>query len=118
MTSYPSRRTPRLRDYDYSQAGAYSLTLCTELRLPLLGQITNGEMHLSAAGTMVATVWSTLDQYYPVGVDAFVVMPNHVHGILVLGEGARADRDGATVPTPNFSSINSGRRINHEPERS
>jgi putative transposase len=106
MTSYPSRRTTRLRDYDYSQAGAYFVTLCIEQRLPLLGGIRDGQVELSPAGTMVATVWSQLDRYYPVGVDAFVVMPNHLHGILVLGEGAREDRDGATVPTiPGFPTM-------------
>jgi REP element-mobilizing transposase RayT len=80
-----------------------------ERRLPLLGQITDGQVILSPAGTMVATVWSNLGRYYPVEVDAFVVMPNHIHGILVLAEAARGsrdgadrdgeDRDGATVPT-------------------
>jgi REP element-mobilizing transposase RayT len=52
---------------------------------------------------MVAKVWSGLGLHYPVGVDAFVVMPNHVHGILVLGQHGNADRDGAAVPTPALS---------------
>jgi REP element-mobilizing transposase RayT len=57
------------------------------------------QVALSPAGEMVATDWGHLDPFYPVEVDAFVVMPNHVYGILVLREAARADRDGATVPT-------------------
>ena len=95
MTSYPSRRTPRVQHYDYSQSGAYFVTLCVEQRLPLLGRIIEGQMDLSPAGEMIATVWGGLDRYYPVEVDAFVVMPTHVHGILVLGEARKADRDGA-----------------------
>jgi REP element-mobilizing transposase RayT len=103
VTSYPSRRTTRLHRYEYSQAGAYFVTLCIEQRQSLLGRITDGQIHLSPAGTMVAGVWSRLAQYYPVEGDAFVVMPNHLHGILVLEEGARGERDGVTVPTSSMS---------------
>jgi REP element-mobilizing transposase RayT len=52
---------------------------------------------------MVATVWSQLDRFYPVELDAFVVMPNHLHGILLLGEAAGADRDRSPVPPPALS---------------
>jgi REP element-mobilizing transposase RayT len=102
---YPTRRSTRLRGYDYAQAGAYFVTLCVAGRLSLLGQVTAGEIHLSPAGTMVAEVWSGLDRHYPVGVDAFVVMPTHVHGILVLGEDCDGDglRHGSTAPAPSLS---------------
>lgn len=103
MASYPARRSTRLRDYDYAQAGAYFVTLCIEHRLPLLGNIHEGTMHLSPPGEMVATVWTNLEQYYRVGIDAFVVMPNHVHGIVVLCDLDGEDRDGAAVPTPALS---------------
>ncbi|HZU11349.1 MAG TPA: transposase [Chloroflexota bacterium] len=84
-SSYPSRRSTRLRGYDYSQPGAYFVTLCIEQRLPLLGSIVEGEAHLSPAGAMVADVWGGLGDHYPgVSVDAYIVMPNHLHGILVL----------------------------------
>ena len=103
MACYPSRRSIRLRDYDYSQPGAYFVTLCVEHRLPLLGSIHEGQMHLSPPGEMVATVWTNLEKYYRVGVDEFVVMPNHIHGIVVLSGHTGEDRDGATVPTPALS---------------
>lgn len=85
MTSYPSRRSIRLPGYDYSQPGAYFVTLCIEQRLPLLGAIIDDEVDLSPAGAMVATIWSGLGERYPgVSVDAYTVMPNHLHGILWL----------------------------------
>jgi putative transposase len=100
MPSYPSRRSTRLPGYDYSQAGAYFTTLVIEQRLPLLGRIVDGEMQVSPAGEMAGTVWGNLERYYPgVSVDAYVVMPNHLHGIIVLAGPAREDRDGAAVPT-------------------
>ena len=92
-----SRHSIRLKDYDYSQSGAYFVTICTQNGECLLGEIMDGEMHLSSAGQMVRSVWNELPQYYPgVDVDAFVVMPNHIHGIVVLvfvGAGPRACPD-------------------------
>jgi putative transposase len=86
------RRSIRLDGYDYRQAGAYFVTICTQDRECLLGQISNGEVTTTPAGDMVQTVWDALPQHYPgVDIDAFVVMPNHVHGIIVLtGQPAQA----------------------------
>jgi REP element-mobilizing transposase RayT len=82
------RRSIRLAGYDYSQAGAYFVTIVTQNRLSLFGQIVDGEMHLSAAGQMVQRTWDEIPDHYPgVDIDAFVVMPNHVHGIIVLDPG-------------------------------
>lgn len=64
MSSYPARRSPRLRDFDYAQPGAYFVTLCIERRLCLLGQIVEAEMRLCPAGEMVGTVWGNLGRYY------------------------------------------------------
>lgn len=90
----PSRRSLRLATYDYSQAGAYFVTICTQERACLFGHIEEGQMWQSPAGDMVRAVWNELPQYYPrIEIDAFVVMPNHVHGIILLidvGAGPRA----------------------------
>ncbi|MDF9392115.1 MULTISPECIES: transposase [Methylococcus] len=86
------RRSIRLKDYDYSQAGAYFVTMCTQNRACLFGDVIDGAMRVNDAGRMVQTVWDELPLHY-VGVelDTFVVMPNHVHGIIVLvGAGPRA----------------------------
>jgi REP element-mobilizing transposase RayT len=83
------RRSIRLKGYDYSQAGAYFITLCTQDRACLFGRVMNGEMRLNDAGRMVLAEWNRLPERFPqVVVDAFVVMPNHVHGILVITDPA------------------------------
>jgi len=79
------RRSIRLRGYDYRQAGGYFVTICTQNRECIFGEVVDGEMILNGPGQMVATVWRELSQHYPgVEVDAFVVVPNHVHGIIIL----------------------------------
>ncbi|HPN32919.1 MAG TPA: hypothetical protein PK843_00255 [bacterium] len=79
------RRSIRLKGYDYSQAGAYFVTICTQNRQCLFGDVTDGEMRLNAAGQMVQSVWDELPLFYPgVDIDEFVVLPNHVHGIVIL----------------------------------
>lgn len=79
------RRSVRLRGYDYSQAGAYFVTICTQNRECLFGDMVDGEMRLNDAGRVVHGVWNDLpDHYAGVKLDAFVVMPNHVHGIIVI----------------------------------
>ncbi|WP_008308666.1 transposase [Leptolyngbya sp. PCC 6406] len=96
------RRSLRLRHHDYSTAGAYFITLCIQSRSCLLGKIGQGHMQLNPAGFMVEEIWRSLPQRFDhVDLDAFVVMPNHMHGILVLTEGldSAATRAG-TRPAP------------------
>jgi len=79
------RRSIRLKNYDYSQAGAYFVTICTHGHIHLFGEVVDGEMRLNPFGEIVQAVWFDLPQHYGhVQLDAFVVMPNHVHGIIVL----------------------------------
>jgi len=74
-----------LKDYDYSLAGAYFVTVCACGRQCLFGEIADGTMRLNRLGTIVQSCWHDLPTHYPhLGLDAFVVMPNHVHGIIVL----------------------------------
>ncbi len=79
------RRSIRLRDYDYAQMGAYFVTLCVHERECLLGEIAAGEVRVSGAGLIVAQTWDNLPTRFPhIELDAFVVMPNHVHAIIVI----------------------------------
>ena len=79
------RRSIRLPRYDYTTPGAYFVTICTWNRACVLGDIANDEMDLSVAGRVTQDVWEELPDHYPhVRLDAWVVMPNHVHGIIVL----------------------------------
>lgn len=82
------RRSLRLKDYDYSQAGAYFVTVCVQNRECLFGEVVAGEMQLNNAGRMVVRCWQAIPDHFPhVALDVFVVMPNHVHGIIVLMGG-------------------------------
>lgn len=79
------RRSIRLKGYDYSRVGAYFITICTQDRACLFGDVADGEMQLNDAGRMIQSVWNEMPAFYPgVDTDEFVVMPNHVHGIVAL----------------------------------
>jgi putative transposase len=79
------RRSIRLRGYDYSTAGMYFITLCTHQRECLFGEISDGVMQLNALGEIVQAHWMRLPKHHShLQLDAFIVMPNHFHGILVL----------------------------------
>src|SRR6266516_4662040 len=79
------RRSIRLRGYDYSRAGAYFVTICTQHRDQLFGEVRDTKMEWNDAGAMVVQWWEELNRKFPnVDTDAFIVMPNHCHGILLL----------------------------------
>ncbi len=88
----PQRRRLRLADYDYAQTGACFVTICTRSHTCVFGAVLDGEMVRNDAGETVARSWDEIPRHFPeVELDAFVVMPNHVHGVLMLaGEPARA----------------------------
>ena len=86
MASHFNRRSIRLRGYDYTQQGAYFVTVCTEGRRRLFGAVVNGRMALNDAGRVVAACWRDIPNHFPhVALDEWVVMPDHVHGIIVIG---------------------------------
>jgi len=79
------RRSVRLRGYDYSQAGAYFVTICTPDRACLFGDVADGVMRLNDAGRVVERCWHEIPIHFPhVELDEFVIMPNHVHGVIVI----------------------------------
>lgn len=83
------RRSIRLPEYDYSQAGAYFITICTHNREPLFGQIIDGEMRLNAIGQIVMDIWfETPVHFHHIELGQFVVMPNHIHGIIIINDVA------------------------------
>ena len=103
------RRSIRLRGYDYGQVGAYFVTICTHKRACLFGQVVDGTVQLNAFGQIVKSEWiNTLSVRPQVGLDEYVVMPNHIHGILVTvntGRGvlqyAPTARQGAPFVSPS-----------------
>ena len=95
------RRSIRLKDYDYSQAGYYFVTICAQDRASLFGKIIDGEMRLNRLGCIVNDCWRWLSRQYPyVKLGAWVVMPNHLHGIVVITDGNVCGGGSRTAPTP------------------
>lgn len=85
------RHSIRLKDYDYSQAGAYFVTICAWNRECAFGEIIDGEMQLNEWGEVVALCWDEIPIHFPnVELDAFVIMPNHVHGIIIIPDSVEA----------------------------
>jgi REP element-mobilizing transposase RayT len=77
------RRYIRLKDYDYTQEGAYFITICTKDKQCIFGDIKQGEMKLNLLGSMAHQYWQEIPQHFPhINLDVFVIMPNHIHGIL------------------------------------
>jgi putative transposase len=105
----PHRRSLRLREYDYGQAGAYFVTVCTHRRECLFGKIGEGIMALNEYGKIVEDEWHRSKQMrHGVDLGAFIVMPNHIHGIIHLtGNPAFDGRRGTMhrAPTPQFEQF-------------
>jgi len=102
------RRSLRLAGWDYSSNGAYFVTVSTWDRHNLFGEVIEGNMNLNDTGHLVAGLWQWLAQQYPhVLLDEWCVMPNHLHGILVLsGDEHDSGRGGSrTAPTPKRKPV-------------
>jgi REP-associated tyrosine transposase len=83
----PRRQSLRLPAYDYSQAGAYFITVCTQNRLMLFGEVIDADVRLNELGMIAQRTWDDLpSRYHGIDLDAFVIMPNHVHGIIILAD--------------------------------
>lgn len=105
--NYYSRASIRLKGYDYAADGFYFLTICTYQKRYLFGHIQNGNMILNDAGHTVLDCWKTIPDYFPnTRIHEFVVMPNHVHGIMEFFGDTDADVSG--VRAKSFSPLRVG----------
>jgi putative transposase len=108
------RRSIRLKGYDYSQSGAYFLTVCTHNRELVLGEVVDGRMELNIYGRIVSARWCNLPRYHAhMELSAFVVMPNHIHSIIVIRSDSaeQAKRCPVSEIVRGFKTFSS-RRIN------
>src|SRR5690606_14866409 len=81
------RRSIRLKGYDYSQAGLYFITICCQDRICRFGHIENSEMIINELGMVAYNEWAKLPERFPnFELDVFQIMPNHIHGIIILNE--------------------------------
>ena len=99
----PKRKPTAIPHYDYSQYGAYFITICVEGRRPILSKIdSSAQTLLSPAGKIVSEMWLALPQRYPcldpISQSIFVVMPDHIHGILQITAGGAS-------PSPTLHQI-------------
>ena len=113
------RKPNRLTDYDYSQNGYYFVTLCAKDKREFFGSIAEGKMDLNKYGEIVNRCWYELPVHYlNCSSDAFVVMPNHLHGIIVINNEDAVGNGLKPFPTHGLSEIMRGfktfssRRIN------
>ena len=104
------RRSIRLPGYNYSQPGAYFITLCAEQRQCIFGDIVDGQMILNQYGAIIADTYRWLCQHYPYFyTDEWVVMPNHFHAIMVItNEPCRGGS--RTAPTINHRNPTTKRK--------
>ncbi len=89
---------------DYSLPGKYFVTICTAHRTKWFGRVMNGEMHLSEIGHIASQLWYEIPDHFPViSLDAFIVMPNHIHGIIVINRSVEPWTGSlhATILPPN-----------------
>jgi putative transposase len=81
------RRSIRLRDYDYSQEGAYFITICVQYMRCIFGHIEQKEMIMNEFGEIAYRQWEQLPERWPhIELGAFQVMPNHFHGIIIVND--------------------------------
>ena len=96
--SLPHRRTLRLPEFDYAQPGAYFVTIVTQYRKPIFGQIVDGEMVLNEVGWMIKDVIDQIPEHYlGVNVELFVIMPNHVHLLFLIFDVVADPRAGVVA---------------------
>jgi len=121
------RRSIRLKGYDYANSGAYFVTIVTQGRACLFGEIVNAETRLNDAGSVIERWWFELNnKFRTVETDDFVIMPNHFHGIVVIadvgadlcvgpvGKGIHA----GVPPIDDADEHGSGRKSGHTPRPS
>ncbi len=95
------RRSIRLKGYDYTQPGAYFITICAHQRAHLFGRVVDGEMVLNALGEIARQCWLAIPNHFPQArLDEFVIMPNHVHGIVWIVNNV-GTRNFSPPPSPD-----------------
>jgi len=99
-------KSARLPHWDYGWNGYYFVTICTQGHTPWFGRVVDGEMVLSDIGISAQRFWNEIPKHFPfVKLDAFVVMPNHVHGIVIIDKENGGHDMGTWVETQDFASL-------------
>ena len=100
------RKSIRLKGYDYSQSGTYFITICVKDRACLLGDIINCEIKLNEYGKMVEYTWNDLTNHnHHIQLDKFIIMPNHVHGIIIINHDGANTVGAGSEPAPTKTKL-------------
>ena len=103
MKQKAKRKPMRLREYDYSEAGCYYVTMCTHNKQNLFGKIRRGTIFCARneGGNIAQRCWEEIPKHYPnVELDEFVVMLNHIHGIMIINKRAHDKKNGHKILCP------------------
>lgn len=104
--SYPERRQIRLTSYDYTWQGSYFVTICTQDKHCIFGNIIESTITLNPFGEVVESVWKEIPLHYPgVKNEIFIVMPNHIHGIILIHDPGRAGSNSAPAKKHPLSEV-------------
>ena len=83
-----NRKSIRLKEYDYSRPGEYFITICTYDKKCVFGEVIEEKIKLSPIGEIAKKCWEEIPEYFPkVKLDEYVIMPNHVHGVIIITDG-------------------------------
>jgi len=98
--------TNRCPGYDYSAPGMYFITICTRKKIPYFAEIVNCGMILSGTGVIVRDFWLAIPDHFPnVRLDEFVIMPDHLHGIIIIKSGSGLKLKSNNVETPEINNV-------------
>jgi len=102
----PTRKSIRLKGWDYKNLGFYFITICTYQNRHLFGKIKDKRMHLSSEGEIAANIWDLIPNQFPnASLDAFILMPNHLHGIIQILDDQALNMEAINHPNIFSSGI-------------
>lgn len=100
MTLKKERKLNRWLGYDYSWPGLYFVTICTKNKQEFFGEIKNNQVYLNDSGQVALKYWIKIPEIYNnVELDEYMIMPNHIHGILIINENKSVGTEHCSVPT-------------------
>ncbi len=102
---YPQRKSLRLKEFDYSFNFYYFVTICMEVRRPFLSEIIGDKTILSKYGKIVNEIWNNLPKYHPCEIDEFIIMPDHIHGIIILDNKNNSSRKNLSTIIQRFKTF-------------
>jgi putative transposase len=98
----------RLKDWDYSSAGWYFVTICTRNQKPFFGEVFEDKVELSSLGEIAIQMWREIPYHHSgVELDEFVIMPNHIHGVIILSSEEQGASQDKSVETLHATSVQS-----------